>query len=687
MLLQDLVIVFTLCVGVVIVFHRLRLPPTVGFLLTGLLAGPHALEFVGSPAQVEALAEVGVVVLLFTVGVEFSLSEILRLRRLFLMAGGGQVLLCTLAGTLAGVLFGLPWSQSVFLGFLLALSSTAVVLKLLIDRGETASPHGKVATAVLIFQDLAVVPMLLALPLLAGKADGGPVAAVVMVGKSLGIVVGILFLARVLVPWLLERVVRTKSRELFVMSVLAVLLGTAELTHVAGLSLALGAFLAGLVISESPYSHHALGEVLPFRDALASVFFVSVGMLFDIGLLLEDPAGLLGLLAFAIAVKAGLCALVVKLRGYPWPMALRTGLLIGQVGEFSFVLLQLGKGEGLMPERLESRILATAVLSMALTPLLEWLGRRLATRGEAADAKGEAHEGGRDHVIVVGYGLAGRNQVHALQHAGIPFEVLEMNPEVVSQEAAGGLPIRFGDSTRASTLEEVDVRRARLLVIAISDPSAAERTIRVARRLNPSLHIVVRARFLAERERLIELGADEVVPEDLETSIEIFTRTLSYYFVPRDEVEELVRRTRSSGYGVIGDSRDPGREPCPRTLLPGLALDLFRVEEGSRLAGRLLGGSGFKEATGLLIAAAVDGDRRIDGPGPELELRPGMVAVVLGAPDRLRKAAEWFLRRAEDERGGEAGAGPAPDAATDVDAVPAPHESPERAEARGDDGA
>jgi CPA2 family monovalent cation:H+ antiporter-2 len=574
MFLADLVIVFAVAAGVVFAFGQFRLPSVVGLLVAGVLVGPYGLSLISDLHVVEVLAEIGVVVLLFTVGLEFSLSRLLVMLPTMARVGLPQIVGTTVLVTAATWWYLGTLPQAVFAGMLVAMSSTAIVLKLLADRGETATPHGRIAIAVLLLQDLVVVAAMLAVPLLATAAGVDPPAEHAAVSHSGGlfanpitsvaagfaVVVAVLAIGRLVVPRILHEVVRLRNRELFLMTIVLACLGTAAITAQAGLSLALGAFLAGLVLSESEYGHQAFTEVLPFRDTLASLFFVSVGMLLDIRFLAEH-APLVGVTVLAIVLgKATMTALPALLAGYPPRTSLLAGAALAQVGEFSFVLGSRGAEAGLLDRDDYQTFLAAAVLTMAITPLLAaalpgWLDRLSQTRfcgSWLADRTPPAsRQDLADHVIIAGFGLNGRNLAAALTECGVPFVVLELNPETVRRERAHGLDIHYGDCTRAAVLEHAGIARARAYVLAISDAASTRRSVRIARELAATMRIIVRTEYVLEVEELRHLGADDVIPAEFETALALFDRVLSIYDVPEATVDDLTERMRLENYGFL----------------------------------------------------------------------------------------------------------------------------------------
>ena len=550
--LAPLAIVFLAALASAYLLHRLRQPPLIGFLLAGALVGPFGLRLAADVEAVTTLAEAGVVLLLFTVGLELELPNLKRLGRIVWVAGPIQV-----AGTVAlvaavGVLAGYELNRSIFFGFLVALSSTAILLTLLVDRRELDSPHGKLLVGILIFQDLAVVPMMLAVPALAGGPGKGLTAGLIALGKTAAAAACLVVAARFLVPRLLHALAGTQQKAIFVVAVLFLVLGTALATAWAGLSAALGAFLAGLVISESDYAHQAMADIAPFRDAFNALFFVSIGMLFDPRTLVARPALVATLLALILVGKAAFGALPVSLLGYGPRVAVVVGLSLAQIGEFSFVLLNQGQSFNLISPAHYQAFLGAAILSMLATPFLSEqshdvasrVGRAVPARARpAGDASALAAEG---HVLVLGFGHMGETLARVLARAKVPYRVLDLNPERVARGKAKNAPIEYGDTTSDLVLKRAGIERARAAIVLLSDPRATRQTLRLCRQLAPGIFLLVRTRYLAEIPDLSALGADEVVAEEFETSFEISRRTLGRLGLPVPWIEDETAQMRRS---------------------------------------------------------------------------------------------------------------------------------------------
>ncbi|NOR09912.1 MAG: potassium transporter KefB, partial [Desulfovibrionaceae bacterium] len=599
-LLKDIVIIFALSIVVIFICHRIRVPVIVGFLLTGILAGPHGLGLVKAVHEVEILAEVGVMLLLFTIGIEFALERLLQIKKTVLIGGSLQVLLTFLATFVIARQIGQPFGESIFIGFLVALSSTAIVLKLIQERAEVDSPHGRTTLGILIFQDVIIVPMILITPLLAGATGNLAKTLLVLLAKGIGIILLVMVSARWIVPQVLYQVARTRNRELFLLSVVVICLAVAWITSSMGLSLALGAFLAGLIISESEYSHQALGNIIPFRDVFTSFFFVSIGMLLDVGFLFQRP-GFIVLIALCVLVlKAIIAGSVTILLGFPLRTGILVGLALSQVGEFSFILSRTGIEYDLLAGNIYQVFLAVSVLSMAATPFIITLAPRLADiilrlpvpkkliSGFYPVAEMKV-EGKKDHLVIIGFGVNGRNVARAAKVASIPYVIIEMNPETVRSEQAQGEPIYYGDATHEAVLQHANIKDARIVVAAINDPTATRRITEIVRRLNFKVHLIVRTRYLQEMKPLYELGADEVIPEEFETSVEIFTRVLAKYLIPRDEIERFVAEVRSHGYEMFRSlSKASASISDLKLQLHDVDISTFRIAQGSPLIGKTL---------------------------------------------------------------------------------------------------
>ncbi len=654
--LNEFVALFVVCVAIAYLSFRLRMVPIVGFLLAGVLIGPHALSLISDSTVVEMLAEIGVILLLFTIGIEFSLQKLAELGRAIFVGGSIQVALTI--GVIVALLlpFGVSWQSSVFTGFLVALSSTAIVLGLLSERNETESTGGRLSLAFLIFQDLAIVAMVLLVPMLAGAGTTTLEIAFVL-GKAGLLIAAVIVLARRAVPWLLERIAATRRQELFLLTVVTICFGTAAVSSLFGVSLALGAFLAGLVISESRFREQAISEILPLRIVFNAVFFASMGMLLDFRFILEYPHIVLAATGLVVLIKFLTAATGVLALGYPITVAASSGLALAQIGEFSFVLERTGAAVGLTPANLgeagAQTFIAVTVILMLLTPLLVGAGPRiqklLSKTGLLPIESGmpEIDESAlaslEDHVVIVGYGHAGRRLVRVLRDTAIPFLVIEMNPTSMRDLQEAGIPSLMGDAGRRYLLDHARIQHAKLCVVVISDPDGTTRVVQLARFLNPTIQIIARTRFMAQVEHLEEMGADIVVPEELETTVRIFSQVLGAYMVPPDEIDHLVRALRADDYRILRGSIQEAHLMVLQGLdEDGLHTRAVAVRPGAPVAGKSLEELALRKDFGITVLAVRREGKMSGSPAGNFIIESGDRLVLVGSSDRFAEIAHLF---------------------------------------------
>jgi len=647
----DFVVILVASVAVLYASHKLRLSSVVGLLLTGMLIGPSGLRLIARES-VEVYAELGVVLLLFTVGLEVSLVRLRRNWQPFLVGGGGQVLLTVGAAAGIAIAADVPVRGAVFLGFLASLSSTAIVLKTYTDRRELPSPQGMLSAAVLLFQDFCLAPMIFLVPVLAGEADTSfqGIAARVLLGL---LVVGAAFVvARGIMPRILEWVVGTRTREIFLLAALAICLAMALVTSKLGFSLALGAFLAGLIISESQYSHQVVAEILPIRDVFNSLFFISVGMLLDLSSVADRWLLMVGLGLGLLIAKAAIMTAVAVGLGYASRVALVAGLSVAQIGEFSLVLAGVGRELALMPPALFQVFLGAAILTMLATPTLIAFAPAVAERAERVPlpklrrrlrkhGTEDAEPPRRGHVIVVGYGINGGNLARVLKSTGIPFVVLELNGVAVREGQRRGHPVFFGDAVRPEILRAYGVAEASVCVVGIADQAAARRVVHVARSLNPTVYILARTRVVSEVEELRRLGADQVIPEEFETSVELFSRVLERYHVPRNVIRAQRRLVRDEAYGIFRRPDEHVASQRVAEILEAALTETFLVTAGSPADGATLAALDLRRRSeGASVIAVVRDGNAVTNPSADLALRANDNLVIVGSHAALQKATE-----------------------------------------------
>lgn len=657
-IIKEIVIIFALSIGVLLLCYRLKLPGVVGFLVTGVLCGPHGFGLVKAIDDVQNLATIGIVLLLFTVGMEFSIKNIIKYKYFFFGAGVLQVLI-TLGATLfvSKFLLELHWNESIFLGFLISLSSTAIVLRALDENGERESPHGRLILGILIFQDIIAIPMMLSIPVLAGVGNEFDLSHIYPLLYGILILVAMAVGAFYAVPWLLYFVTRTRNRELFLVSVLTICFAVAWITSYIGLSLSLGAFLAGLIVSESEYSDEAVGHILPFQEIFTSFFFVSMGMLLDVSFVIQQPylvVAIAMLVLISKALIAGSCALIL---GMPMRSAILGGIALSQVGEFSFVVAHSGITLGLLSEYSYQLFLAFSLLSMAVTPTLMHLSKSIASWIEKLPIPQRLKTGLRyivaegseekitGHIIICGFGIRGRHLARAAKTAGIPYLILEMNPDTVKVEKIKGEPIRFGDPSHPSVLVHAGISQASIVAVVISDPIASKEIVKVARALNNKAYIITRTRFFQEVPLMLRTGADDVIPDEFGSSLEIYTRVLQRANVPHDILYHNVEKLRAEGYQTLGlhNYSTSGSAYFNNPIDPEDAkIETWKVNEGSLLAGKSVLESELKKRHSLTVLAIKRQNMTITSIQPDTILQAADSLIVIGSPDNLKHAKNLF---------------------------------------------
>jgi CPA2 family monovalent cation:H+ antiporter-2 len=563
--LKEIVLILGLSVFVIYIFRKIKLPAILGFLATGILFGPNALGLASRGSEIEMLSEIGVILLLFIIGLEFSLKNLMSIRKVVFIGGSIQVIL-TIAIT-AGISFILGYdpAEAVMLGFLFALSSTAIVLKLLQEKGLMRSNHGRISLGILIFQDIIVVPMILLVPIISGQESNVWGALAILLVKALFLVIAIYVLARYLVPKLLHEIARTRSRELFLITIIVICFAVAFVTSLMGLSLALGAFMAGLCISESEYSHQATGLIIPFREIFTSFFFVSIGMLLDLNFLVTHLPLVLLFTVMAAFFKFGILVLAARVLKFSLKTSILVGLSLLQVGEFAFILSRTGMEAGLISELTNQYFLSVSILTMGVTPFLIDYGEKItnflmrtpmskfvddADPTETAQST-ELVDTLTAHLVIIGYGTNGRNAARTAKEAKIPYVIIDSDAETVTKAREKGEHIVFGDGSNPFILEYVHIYQARVAVVALPDHQHAMEVVANIREICNTVHIIARSQGIPEAEELLHLGASEAISQEFEASVEVFARMLNQFLIKPDEIDGFIDMVRDEAYSEI----------------------------------------------------------------------------------------------------------------------------------------
>jgi monovalent cation:H+ antiporter-2, CPA2 family len=649
---QSILILLGVAVVLIATFRRLHLPQVLAYLCAGIVVGPHGFGWVADAPLWHTLAEFGLVFLLFTIGLEFSLPKLMAMKTVVFGLGGAQVAICAATFALVARAFGVAWDGAVVIGGVLAMSSTAIVTRLLVEQTEQHARHGRYAIGVLLFQDLAVVPFIILIPALA--SDNANVTALLagVAVKSALVLGAMIFIGRRLLRPLFHRIAATRLREYFLLTVLLLTLAAAWMTDTAGLSLALGAFLAGMMFAETEYRHQVEADILPFREVLLGLFFVTVGMLLNVEIVLTYwhivLLAVLGTLLFKLLLIFGLG----KLFRFDTGVAFRTGLVLSQTGEFGFALLLLAGNHQVLDDTVAQIVLATVVLSMLLAPVVVWYNGRLARQlvpgyGQAAAsdvaairAQAPARQG---HVILCGYGRSGQNLDWMLEQEGIARFALDLDPVRVREARAAGKPVTYGDATSRDVLDAAGLAKARALVVSFNDTSLAFKVLEVTRTLCPQTPVIVRTMDDTELERLIEAGATEVVPESLEGSLMMGSHVLLLLGVPLPRVDERVRSVRRERYRMLREFFHGEPDEPDEALQPGL--HSIELPEGAYAIGKCVRELPLAEVGATVSAVRQGGQQTV--PSPETRLAAGDVLVLSGKPEALARGEEILLQGAE----------------------------------------
>jgi CPA2 family monovalent cation:H+ antiporter-2 len=650
--LQPVLVLLAAAVLVVVVFRSLRLPPLLGYLIVGVVIGPHALGWITTTDEVSTLAEIGVVFLMFSIGLEFSLSRLMTMRRIVFGLGAAQVLITLLLVLGVALAIGASWQTGLVLGGALAMSSTAILAKLLAERFELNSPHGRQIIGILLFQDLAVVPLLILIPALGAPAEDFAATVGYALLKAAVVLTLLLFFGQRLMRAWFHVVARQKSSELFVLNVLLITLGIAFITEMAGLSLALGAFVAGVLISETEYRYQVEEDIKPFRDVLLGLFFVTIGMLLDVSVVVENVWVSVLLVTLVIA-KTILIFGLSRLFGAASGVALRAGLALGACGEFGFVILAHASGSGLIAPDILQPVLAVMVLSMLIAPFVierseaivrrwsatEWMSRAMQLHNIAVQSM-TADE----HVLICGYGRSGQNLARFLDQEGVPFIALDNDPQRIGDATAAGERVVFGDAARREVLLAAGLARARVVIVTYADTASALRILAHVHEARPGLPVIVRTIDDSDVEKLRDAGAAEVVADLMEASLMLASSTLMLVGVPLTRVLRRIRETRESRYELFRGfyrGMTDAAEGEDQALQPRLHSVL--VTAGAQSIGKSMEDLDL-EKSGVEVTAIRRRNVRTAAPSPEMRVEEGDVLVLLGTETGVAAAEIKLLQ-------------------------------------------
>ena len=633
----QLIIILGFSIPVIYIFNKIKLPSIIGFLITGIIIGPFGLKLIDDTAGIQFMAEIGVAFLLFTIGIEIQLSRFLKHLSEILLTGGLQILCTFFVGFAVGLAMQLSVSQSVFIGFILAHSSSALILKILKDRSDEDSPQGRISIGVILFQDVMVVPMMLLIPFLAG--DSGPDALMIIwkLVKSILIIVIILVAARYVIPFVLERLVNMNMRDVLVIASVVITMGIAWITESLGLSLAIGAFLAGLALSDTDFTHQIISDINPFRDVFLSVFFVAFGMILNLDFLRANTGYILLTSLVIILIKFAIVFSLVKLLQYPLRVALLSGVMLSQIGEFSFVLASQGFKSSIISNDIYQTFIGASVLTFMVTPLLVstvyYVLNRKNSFDVTQDAKPDSCVNVSNHVIICGMGLNGRNLVRVLKDTAINYVVIDLNFQKIKKAKSKGDKITiWGDASNVEILRRASVKDARVMVIAISDRFLTKTCLSNAKALNPNLHVIVRTKYVADIESLLALGADDVIPEEFETSIQIFSRVLKMFHIPNSIILTHGNIIRNKSYGVFRDVRytQEAFDQISQLLAQG-TIETYFIAAGNPIVGQSIRDVNLRAQSGAMIINIIRDNQTITNPPGEFVFQAADQLVLFGS--------------------------------------------------------
>lgn len=651
-ILRDIVIIFGLSTFVNFLFTKIKVPAIIGYLLTGIVAGPHLLAIIHSPHEIELMAEIGVVLLLFTIGLEFSLKHLLRIRRIVFFGGFLQLTITAFIFMLISRMYTLNWDTAIFIGFLTALSSTAVVLKLLQERSEITSNYGRTVVGILIFQDIILIPLLLLPPILAGETTGIG-NELFNLGIKAALIIGFVYLGnKWLMPKLLHLIALTKNQELFLMSILLICLSVALLTYELGMSLAFGAFLAGLMISESEYSHNAFGNLIPFKDTFTSFFFVSIGMLLDVNFVIENWTLVAWTVVLVIAFKTIIAGGTGFILGHTFKGTVLVGLALSQVGEFSFILAKVGEDYAIIPAFYYQLFLAVAVITMSLSPLLIHLSSPLANRLLKLPLPKFLVDGLfplkeidipqlKNHLVIIGKDSRALSLSVMSNYLSVPYVSVIFDPATVREKQNKGETVIYGDAVNEPILLKAHTDTAEIVVVSVGNLITCMAILEKVRSLNKHAYILVRTKQVKDIEELYKLGADQVIPEEFETAIEMFERVLARLLVPYHEINQAVAKIRNDHYGIFRDKNDKQKTSLFNEL-PNIEISAFKVHENSKLVNKTVYEMDMRRTYDITLVAIKRGDSIIEHPGRNTVFKQNDIAYVLGNPEQIAKSVELF---------------------------------------------
>lgn len=654
-ILKDIILIFALSTIVNFLFTKIRVPTIIGYMLTGILAGPHLLALLESGHEIELMAEIGIILLMFTIGLEFSLNHLLKIRKIVFFGGLLQFILTSAIIMAVAMIYHVDWKGSLFFGFLTALSSTAIVLKILQERSEVTSNYGRTIIGILIFQDLILVPLLLFTPVLGGDfiETGG---LYILLLKTVFILAFVYVGNRWLMPKLLRIIAMTKNSELFLMSILLICLSVAFITSELGLSLAFGAFLAGLMVSESEYSHNAFGHLIPFKDTFSSFFFVSIGMLLDLNFVYDNLLFIIQLVAIVILVKALIAGGTAFVLGHTFIGTIMVGIALSQVGEFSFILARIGLQHNIVSSFYFQLFIAVSIITMSSSPFLIPISKRFAqfilkkftlpkslVEGIFPLPQIEIPDYEK-HLVFIGKDTRALNLTKMAKYLDLPYISIAFDPAVVRERQKKGENIIYGDAINDPILIKAHADKAQIVVISVGNLITSMAIVERVKMLNKKAFIIVRTKNIEDIEELYKLGVDQVIPEEFETAIELFERILKKLLVPAKKINSTIGKIRNDHYGIF---RDKILKPDYSIMeeLPNLNISAIKLDDDVFVIGKSLDELKIRSTYGVTVVGILRGSELFEHPDSKITFKSGDVVYIMGRPGQVKMAIESFGKK------------------------------------------
>lgn len=646
-ILKDIIIVLAVSIPIIYLFNKVNFPSIIGFIVTGILIGPNVFGLIKNPEGINHLAELGIALLLFTIGIEISFNSLLKNFKNLLLISSLQVIVTIAMGSLIGIVSGLSPQKSIFLGFLITQSSSAIILKMIYDRDEIDSPYGKIVIGTLVFQDLMILPMMLLIPILGMSAESSYGEAFFRLAFSFGLIVLIFLIARFIMPYILYQLIHIQMRDIFIIGVIVLCLGTAFITQSFGLSFAIGAFIAGLIISETDYTHQVVGDIMPFKEVFTSFFFISFGMLLDLNLILNNPIQIIFILLVVMILKTLIMTGIVAAHRISLRIAFLTGLYLSQIGEFSFVLALKGLEYSLIERNFYNNFIAVTILTMVISPIILKISPILSTKIPQFKKKPlEISQSLKNHVVIIGFGLNGKNIARVLKEVNIPFIIIEANYNTAKEALKKNEPVIIGDATNKEILNLANLQSAKMAVLVVSDPMTIKITTRLIKEINPKIFLIVRTRYVKEVDDLKNLGANEVIPEEFETSIQILGRVLKQYHFPNSVILAQANTLRTESYGIFRDIRftEHAFDQINQILAQG-TIDTVLINKDSEIVGKTLKEINLRDRTNATVISVIRNNEFIPNPSGNFTILENDLLVLFGTHNAIDKAVEILTKR------------------------------------------